>query len=335
MAIEQHRDERAACRGQLVNNMDTVCRTRIYNQPRTRRNGRRQTTTPAANSSKEDRLTVCHQPLGCNVQVRRDDLERRRMRRTHRLDLGLALLRIRYVVLHPLRDHLREPMPVDQHAHVLLQTVQPLRLRHPDHVIARHCLDRVRPVRRDRAADVVEERLLFSQLAPPPEPRQDRVRAGEERRGLGGGPTWLYVEDRLHHDEDANGVHERAHPALGLLRLQPDAVAGDELVVDNGGLGHVAVAQTQHRWSAKVCARLLVPQVDAPEGTFPDLVLDRIEQVVVIRGAVEATVEGERDSLRYQGERFGEPSEANSVHTRNEHRLDGVQRRLVRTRKCA
>ncbi len=93
------------------------------------------------------RLTISHQSLLRDFHVRMHQLDRALMTCHHRLPLRLRLLAL--ATSHrALSDEFREPVTLDQHAYELLETVDPLRLRDTNHVVARHRLRSVRPVRR-------------------------------------------------------------------------------------------------------------------------------------------------------------------------------------------
>lgn len=64
-------------------------------------------------------LTIRHQALCSNLQMRRHDRERTRMGDTHRLTFRIALVFAIRLVVRLLRDDLREPMAMDEHPYEL------------------------------------------------------------------------------------------------------------------------------------------------------------------------------------------------------------------------
>lgn len=67
--------------------------------------------------------------------------------------------------------------------------------------------------------------------------RATRPREGQEQG----------THDSLEDDVQANGGDERADARLAVVGLDAEAVLGDVLVVEDDGLGHVAVAQAAGR----------------------------------------------------------------------------------------
>lgn len=129
------------------------------------------------------------------------------------------------------------------------------------------------------------------------EPCKDRRRTREERRAVAEMSGRGDVEDGFHHDEESDAVDERAHPTLLFRGLEPDPVWRDILVVDNDGFPHIAIPQSDHRWSPEMHAGLFVPEVHAPERPFPNLVFDSVEYVVRICRTMQSAVDAECDGF--------------------------------------
>ena len=79
--------------------------------------------------------TICHEPLGCDLQILSDESKRMSMCRRHSFTLHIVLFTTRTLPkLNSRGDALRESMARDEHAHKRIYTPKTLGMCNPKHV---------------------------------------------------------------------------------------------------------------------------------------------------------------------------------------------------------
>lgn len=180
---------------------------------------------------KDMTLTIGHEPLLRDMQMRSDNRQGRVVRCNESLDLLLGLLLLNRAA-GSLGYELGEPMSVNEQSNKLLRAMESSRLSRTDGIVARQSLWGMCPVCGYAPVDFVKQCLLFSHGIELSATREDA--GGLEKEGIrvvrmAGRRN---VQDGFKNNHDAKGGDESREPARSAEWGSSNSIPRNEFIVN-------------------------------------------------------------------------------------------------------